>query len=82
MARRRKRRPLPTVWLDWTPEVAGLFGLVPRGWSPPLRVRLSGGLQNTTVSARFVTPAGHPNTAHVRLGPDGQALRGQPHWRA
>jgi hypothetical protein len=69
MARNRPRRDLlRTVWLDWTPEISRLFSLVPRSWSPPLRVRVTGGLQHVTVCARYRTPAGHYSTATVRIG--------------
>lgn len=64
---RKGQRLLPTVWLDWTPDVASLFALVPQDWSPPLRVRVSGGLRHTTFAARFLTPAGFHSTARVRL---------------
>jgi len=66
--RRRRRFLLPTVWLDWTPAIARLFSLVPVDWTPPLRVRVSGGLRHATVSARFKTPGGFPSTARVRIG--------------
>lgn len=65
--RRKRRDRLPTVWLDWSPAVAQLFALVPADWRPPLRVRIRGGLQHATVSARFMTPCGHPSTARVRI---------------
>ncbi|MFN3582588.1 hypothetical protein [Phenylobacterium sp.] len=75
MARHRRRRPLlPTVWLDWTPDIARLFALVPANWTPPLRVKVSGGLRHATVAARFRTPAGHVSTARVRLDEAAQDL--------
>lgn len=68
MARYRNRRNLlQTVWLDWTPEIARLFTLVPADWTPPLRVRVSGGLRHVTMVARYRSPEGHPATARVRL---------------
>jgi hypothetical protein len=70
MARRRKRFLLPTVWLDWTPEIASLFALVPATWQPPVRVRVSGGLHHATFTARFRTPAGFVSTARVRVTPE------------
>lgn len=65
--RRRRSAFCHTVLLDWTPEIARLFALVPADWTPPLKVRVSGGLAHTTFSARFHTPGGHPSTARVRL---------------
>lgn len=67
-ARRKRQRLLPTVWLDWSPAIARLFALVPADWEPPHQVRIRGGLQHATVSARFRTPGGFPSTARVRIG--------------
>ena len=68
MAKRRnlKRSPL-TVMVDWTPDVARLFGIVPSDWTPPAKVRISAGKAHNTVSARFRTSDGWINTARVRI---------------
>lgn len=67
MSRRRTIARTRIVWLDWTPAVAGLFGLVPKEWAPPLQVKVVGGLKRSTWSARFTAPDGSVTTARVRL---------------
>lgn len=67
MTRRKKRARTGTVWVDWTPDHAGLFLTVIEGWTPPARVKLQGTLNRLTVTARFVTPDGATPTAFVRL---------------
>jgi len=73
---RRRSRMMPTVWLDWSPEIAAAFGLVPAGWSPPLRVKISGGLRHSTMTARFRTPRGFTSTARVRIADVAATLSG------
>lgn len=81
MARYRPRRKrLPDVWLDWSPEIARAFGLVPSGWTPPLRVKVSGGLNHSTMAARFRTPQGFTSTARVRIVTLAQAEARDAGW--
>jgi hypothetical protein len=53
--------------VDWTPDIAQLFGLVPDSWTPPAKARISAGRFHNTVSARFRTADGWTNTARVRI---------------
>lgn len=72
MSRRKRKLLIPTVWLDWTPEIAALFRLVPADWTPPEKVRVCGSAHRRTWSARFRTPEGRVNTARLRLERDAQ----------
>lgn len=67
MSRRKIRRAAGFVMVDWTPDIAQLFDLVPQDWSPPAKARISAGKAHNTVSARFKTPAGFVSTARVRI---------------
>ncbi len=71
MTRRRPKRRVPApVHVDWTAWFAEMFELIPAGWTPPKRVRLSGSAAHFTVTARFVDPLGNPATARVRIRRD------------
>ena len=68
MTRRRKKRPIvPTTWIEWAPEFAELFRLVPSDWARPAKVRISAGRAHHTLTARFRSPAGHTVTSSLRL---------------
>lgn len=67
MSRRRKKKTTSCTVLDWTDEVAKLFGVVPDDWRPPLRVRAWGGIHKSTWVARFTCPDGQVNVVRVRL---------------
>lgn len=67
---RRARKPrqiVPTVYWDWSPEIAAMFNPIIASWTPPRKVRVSQGRKHVTISARFMTDRGFPNTARLRL---------------
>lgn len=52
----RKRRRVPTVWIDWTAPIAALFepyGDLLTEMNPPRRVRCYAGQSHTTLVAVF-----------------------------
>ncbi len=65
---RRKR-----VWVDWTPDIANLFGSFAEVWKAPAKVHIDGHLKGFTVSARFISPDGNAVTCRVRVRRDHHA---------
>lgn len=68
MRRRKAKRPIiPTIYVDWTSEMFGIFGAVPGDWTPPAKVKISAGRAHHTCSARFRMPLGTITTVRVRI---------------
>jgi hypothetical protein len=67
---RRRKKPAPAYWIDWTPEIAGMFDVfrvLTRGMDAPGRVRVYRGDRHVTVLARFTSAEGLCATAKVKV---------------
>jgi hypothetical protein len=67
MARHRQRQRSKPYWIDWTPAVASLFDLPPPHWTPPAKAKVHRAATHLTITARYMTPDGHPSTARARV---------------